>query len=744
MRGRYRIVAELGEGGFGVVYLAEQTEPVKRKVALKVLKLALASASMRARFEAEQQALAMMDHPSLAKVFDAGTTPDGQPYFAMEFAPGEPLTAFCDKRNLPLSQRLDLLARICDAVHHAHMKGVVHRDLKPGNILVGETDQGMVPKVIDFGIAKAVSRQQADRPTDTQFGQFVGTPVYMSPEQAEGGTIDIDTRSDVYSLGVILYELLVSRTPIDSETIRRSGLAALHKTLLETEPARPSARLAGLAQAERDELTTRRATDARTLARVLHKDLDWIVMRCLEKDRARRYESTSALAADLRRFLAGEPVLAGPPGASYRVEKFVKRHRFAVAAGLALTLGLVAFGVSMTYLWNDAVRQQHRAQSTLGVLLSSLRASDVSGEQASASVTMKDYLADVERQTTEKLSDQPDIAYDLRATIGWVMTSLTDYDGAVRNLAPVVEYRRTLAARGGKPEALALASSLYDLGRALYFLRRYADAKAAYTESLELRRATLPDSDPIIGRTFLHLAATNAGLGDIDAACRDADEAIRRFRALGPSAEELLSRALYSHAGTLVKAKRHAEARALVDEFIRVTMRTHPESGGEGWRVGMGVKLLAEIEAADGRPDLAIVQLRKAIALLTPRYGASHSTITGAQYELASLLCEAATGDRLPSEEATIRDASAFGEALSMARAAADGLRVDGGFPLRLSDALSLLSHIYLARGDLVSAKASAESALQVLQDRAPHEAARVASLTQRVEQLQRRLLTAP
>ncbi len=743
-RGRYKIVSQLGEGGFGVVYLAEQTEPVKRRVALKVLKLALASASMRARFEAEQQALAMMDHPGLAKVFDAGTTPDGQPYFAMEFAPGEPLTAFCDKRNLTIRARLDLLARICDAVHHAHMKGVVHRDLKPGNIVVGETDQGMTPKVIDFGIAKAVSRQQAERPTDTQFGQFVGTPVYMSPEQAEGGTIDIDTRSDVYSLGVILYELLVGRTPIDSETIRKSGLAALHKTLLETEPARPSARLAGLPPADRTALTKQRATDERSLSRQLRRDLDWIVMHCLEKDRARRYESTSALAADLRRFLAGEAVLAGPPSTAYRIEKFVRRHRIAVGAGCALAIGLIAFGVAMTYLWKDALHQQQRAQSTLDVLHSSLRGSDVSGEQANASVTMKDYLADVERQTTDKLADQPDIANDLRATVGGVMISLTDFEGAVRNLVPAIAYRRARADSGGNAERLHLADSLYNLGRALYFLRRYDDAKAAYTESLQIRKASLDDTDPLIARTLLHLAATHAGLGDIDGACVHAEESIKRFRLLGPPAEELLSRALFSHAGTLVKAQRHDKARTLVDEFIKVTIRTHPESAGEGWRVGMGVKLLAEIEFAAGRSDLAIAQLRRAIALLTPRYGANHSTVTGAQFELASLLCAAATGERMPEMDATISDAVPLAEALATARAAADGLRVDGGFPLRHSDALDLISRLHALRGDPISAKATAEQAREVLIERAPHEADRISRLSARIETLARQLLSAP
>ncbi|MSR28954.1 MAG: serine/threonine protein kinase [Phycisphaerales bacterium] len=741
--GRYKILSQLGEGGFGIVYLAEQTEPVRRKVALKVLKLAFASPSMLARFEAEQQALAMMDHPGLAKVFDAGTTPDGQPYFAMEYAPGEPLTTFCDKRNLSIRARLTLLAQICDAVHHAHMKAVVHRDLKPGNILVGETDEGMRPKVIDFGIAKAISGQGTDRPTETQFGQFVGTPVYMSPEQSEGGTIDIDIRSDIYSLGVILYELLIGQTPIASETLRKSGLARLHKTILETEADRPSVKLARLPPAERAAVAATRSTDEKTLARQLRRDLDWIDMKCLEKDRVRRYESASALAAELRRYLGGEAVLAGPPGAGYRIEKFVRRHRIAVGAGAVAVVGLVAFAIAMTMLWSSAVLQQNRAQKTLDVLLSSLKSSDVSGEQAAATVTIKDYLYEVERQTESKLADQPDIASDLRGTIGWVMTSLTDYDGAIRNLQPVVAYRREQAASGGSDEKAALAMALYEFGRALYFKDRNAEARDAYAESLALRVECLHPDDLLIPRTMLHLAAIYANLGDLETSSKHADEAIRRFRAGGPDAGEVLARALYSHAGTLAKAQRYDEARKLVDEFIEVTMRSRPAEGANNWMIGRGLGLLAEIELGKGRPDLAVVHQRRAVDLIVPRYGQHHPTVTGARMLLARLLCEVATGSRAPESSATISDAVLLDEALTIARASVDGQLRNGGFPIRLADSLDLISRLTDLKGDRIEAIATVEQMLTVLKEKAPQAAQEIRSAQDRLKLL-RQPQTAP
>ncbi len=724
--GRYKILSQLGEGGFGVVYLADQTEPVRRRVALKVLKLALASPSMRARFEAEQQALAMMDHPGLAKVFDAGTTPDGQPYFAMEYAPGEPLAGFCDKRNLSIRTRLTLLAQICDAVHHAHMKGVIHRDLKPANILVGETEEGYRPKVIDFGIAKAVTGHGAESPSETQFGQFVGTPVYMSPEQADGGTSDIDIRSDIYSLGVILYELLVGGTPIESETLRKSGLARLHQTILDTQAPRPSARLSKADETKRSAITSARSTDARTLLRQLGRDLDWITMRCLEKDRTRRYESASALAADIRRYLNGEPVLAGPPGASYRIEKFVRKHRVAVSAGALAILGLAAFAVAMTLLWSEADHKERRARATLDVISRSLESSDVTGAQADAAVTVSDFLKVVESEVGAKLADDPEVASDLRFTIGKVLVGLGEAAFAERVLTPTSEFRRLQAASGGSAAKVRLADAIHQLARAIYFQRRFSESRKLYEEALALRVAHADSKDISIGETMAHLAATCAELDDESEAARYFTEARERLRSAGEPGLPILAGALFRRVQVLAAGKRYDEARLLADETVDVIKRAWPGEGANSWQIGRLLSLLSVLELDSGNLDLAVVHQRRAVELLLARYPDHHSTMTNARLRLATLLCQAATGSATPDPTAKIIDATTLSESLAMARSAAAGQVKDGNAPLKHAESLLLIARICELRGDREAALASAEQALKVLREGAPQSASSI------------------
>jgi serine/threonine protein kinase/type II secretory pathway pseudopilin PulG len=340
--GRYKILEKVGEGGCGVVYVAEQTESVRRRVALKVIKLGMDTKQVVARFEAERQALAMMDHPNISKVLDAGATDTGRPYFIMELVRGIRITDYCDQANLPTKDRLDLFIQVCHAIQHAHQKGIIHRDIKPSNILVTLHDGVPVPKVIDFGIAKATEGRLTDATVYTQLQQFIGTPAYMSPEQAEMSGLDIDTRSDIYSLGVLLYELLAGSTPIDGKELMSMSLDAMRKTIREKEPARPSLRLATL---QGDELTTtakRRAVEAPKLIHLLKGDLDWIVMKCLEKDRARRYETANGLAADIKRHLENEPVVARPPSKLYEFQKTVRRHKFGFAATAAVIIVLLA------------------------------------------------------------------------------------------------------------------------------------------------------------------------------------------------------------------------------------------------------------------------------------------------------------------------------------------------------------------------------------------------------------------
>src|ERR1044071_285105 len=339
--GRYKLLQKIGEGGCGVVYMAEQSEPVRRRVALKVIKLGMDTRSVIARFESERQALALMDHPNIAKVLDGGATDEGRPYFVMELVRGVRITEYCDQHNLLTRERLDLFIKVCQAIQHAHQKGIIHRDIKPSNILVTLHDGVPVPKVIDFGIAKATQGELTDKTIHTQFQQFIGTPAYMGPEQAEMSGLDIDTRSDIYSLGVLLYELLTGKTPFDAKELMASGIDAMRKTIREKEPARPSTKLATL---QGEELTTtakRRSADTSKLLHQLQGDLDWIVMKCLEKDRARRYDTANGLAADLKRHLNNELVTARPPSAAYRFQKFVRRNRLAVAAGTAVAVTFI-------------------------------------------------------------------------------------------------------------------------------------------------------------------------------------------------------------------------------------------------------------------------------------------------------------------------------------------------------------------------------------------------------------------
>ena len=298
MLGRYKILERVGEGGCGVVYVAEQVEPVRRRVALKVIKLGMDTQQVVARFEAELQALAMMDHPNIAKVLDAGATEQGRPFFVMELVRGIPITQYCDQNNLSTQARLDLFMKVCGAIQHAHQKGIIHRDIKPSNILVTVNDGVAVPKVIDFGIAKATEGRLTDNTVYTQLHQFIGTPAYMSPEQAEMTSLDIDTRSDIYSLGVLLYELLSGRTPFEAKELMAVGLEAMRRTIREQEPARPSTRLATMQGEELSTTAKRRSVEAPKLVNLLKGDLDWIVMKALEKDRTRRYETANGLAAE--------------------------------------------------------------------------------------------------------------------------------------------------------------------------------------------------------------------------------------------------------------------------------------------------------------------------------------------------------------------------------------------------------------------------------------------------------------
>ncbi len=359
--GRYKLLEKIGEGGCGVVWMAEQEVPVRRRVALKVIKLGMDTKSVVARFEAERQALALMDHPNIAKVFDAGTTDLGRPFFVMELVRGIPITRYCDDNNLSTEQRLQLFISVCQAIQHAHQKGIIHRDIKPSNILVAQHDDIAVAKVIDFGIAKATQGRLTDATVFTAFEQFIGTPAYMSPEQAEFSGLDVDTRSDVYSLGVLLYELITGKPPFDPKSMQQAGLDEIRRIIREVEPPRPSARLSTLALSDRTVLAKLRGTLPNQLSTELSGDLDWIVMKSLEKNRTRRYESASAFALDVSRHLSNEAVVARPPSQAYLLQKLIRRHRIAFATAAAIGVVLVLGAAVSTWQAIRATRAEREA-----------------------------------------------------------------------------------------------------------------------------------------------------------------------------------------------------------------------------------------------------------------------------------------------------------------------------------------------------------------------------------------------
>jgi len=356
--GRYKLLEQIGEGGMGVVYMAEQTQPVRRRVALKIIKIGMDTKQVIARFEAERQALALMDHPNIARILDAGATETGRPYFVMDLVKGVPLTEYCDKNKLPARERLELFLQVCGAVQHAHQKGIIHRDIKPTNVMVTLHDGKPVPKVIDFGISKATNQRLTEKTLFTGYARMIGTPAYMSPEQAEMSGLDVDTRSDIYSLGALLYELLTGMTPFNQERLRSAGYGEVQRILREEDPPRPSVCLS-THKKTLPVVALRRGTDPTRLNRTVRGELDWIVMKTLEKDRTRRYETAAALADDIERHLHNEPVLAGRPGSVYRLRKFARRHRVGVAAGLAVTIALIA-GLALAGLGFREARREAR------------------------------------------------------------------------------------------------------------------------------------------------------------------------------------------------------------------------------------------------------------------------------------------------------------------------------------------------------------------------------------------------
>jgi non-specific serine/threonine protein kinase/serine/threonine-protein kinase len=484
--GPYHLLECIGEGGMGEVWLAEQKTPVRRRVALKLIKAGMNTREIVSRFESERQALALMDHPAIAKVFDAGSTPDGLPYFVMEYVAGLPITDYCDKHRLTMHERLELFVQVCEGVQHAHQKAIVHRDLKPSNILITRVNDKPIPKIIDFGIAKATSQRLTAETMFTRIGALIGTPEYMSPEQADSGGEDIDTRTDVYSLGVVFYELLVGALPLDLTEIRKAAFHELLRRIREDDAPRPSTKLR--TSAAHSSITARnRRTEPADLGKQLKGDLDSIALKALEKERSRRYDSPSDLAADIHRYLHNEPVQAVPPSVAYRSRKFVRRHRLSVAASAIIALALVALIVSLIVGSARIARERDRAnreakaaERVSDFLVGAFKVSDPDQSRGSK-ITAREVLDNGARRIETELANQPSLQARLMFTMANVYEGIGLYEPARR----LVEKAVGLQQRVLGPDNRETLTSQRLLARILEYEANYSEAEKLYSETIK-------------------------------------------------------------------------------------------------------------------------------------------------------------------------------------------------------------------------------------------------------------------
>ena len=642
--GPYKLLQQIGEGGMGVVFMAEQTEPIHRTVALKIIKPGMDTRQVIARFEAERQAVAMMDHPNIAKVLDAGTTGAGsteqgagrtddallpaprsplpatsRPYFVMELVKGVPITRYCDEKHLPLRARLELFTQVCGAVQHAHQKGIIHRDIKPNNVLVAEYDNHAVPKVIDFGVAKATAQKLTERTMFTEFGQVLGTMEYMSPEQSKFNQLDIDTRSDIYSLGVLLYELLAGSTPFEGKRLHEAAFDEMLRIIREEEPPKPSTRLSSIDTLP--SVAANRHTEPARLSKDVRGELDWIVMKALEKDRNRRYETASSLAADIERHLHDEPVEAGPPSAAYRLKKFIRRNKTGVLAGSAVAVALIAGLILASIGFVQARRQAEiawtqeqiaRAQAIRSDQIAQFLQDMLSGVGPSVALgrdrtMLREILDKTAQRIATDLKEQPDVQLELRLMLGDIYHELREF----RKMEDMA--RGTVAlARSTPAQELAVADSLGQLGDALMHVGSKKESEACLREAIAMQKKLRGNESLQLASALYHLSAaigSEENVAETESTCREA-LAMRR-RLLGDE-HLLVARSLDELGAFLMHGGRFAEAETTLRESLAMRKNLFDEEHPD---MARSYRNLGDLMSAQNRWKEAEAMYRRGIEI---------------------------------------------------------------------------------------------------------------------------------
>jgi eukaryotic-like serine/threonine-protein kinase len=651
--GPYKLLVKLGEGGMGQVWLAEQMAPVKRQVALKLIKGGMFDSSALQRFQSERQSLAIMDHPSIAKVFDAGATPDGQPYFVMEYVPGVSITDYCDQKKLKIPERLELFIKVCEGVQHAHQKAIIHRDLKPANILVVEVDGKPLPRIIDFGLAKGVTPYVLEEAQFTLVGSFLGTPGYMSPEQADPSVPHVDTRTDVYSLGAVLYVLLTGLLPFETEQWRKQPLHEALRQLREEDPPRPSTKTG--TQGESTKTAEARGTEPKQLVGLLRGDLDWISMKALERDRARRYATPSELAADIRRHLSHEPVQARPASVSYRMQKYVRRHRIGVAVVGMLAVVLVAFAVVQSVQLRRITRERDRADRIAQFMTGIFKVSDPK-ERVGDTVTAREVLDKAAQDIDTGLAKDPELQARMMHVMGNAYLNLGLYPRAQWLFERGINVSISV---GGRENRETLAT-MHDLGWVLFQQGHLADAKSLEQRLLDTQRRVLGAEDPDTVATMGELAFTLCEQGNCSEGVKLNRQVLeKQKRLLGPEAYYTLV-TMDNLAIMLTEDGRPAEAVKLGQEALEIHLRVF---GSENLGSINSMANLAGFQRDLGQDEEAKKLFRQTLGVEERVLGPDQPETAVTKYDLACVLA---------------RDGQSE-EALSLLRQA-----VDHGLPPRI------------------------------------------------------------